>query len=108
MKVLLIMIDFQIEFSYARGAISHTMHLKAYADVGFDPSKLTLHVVKSKHCRARIHNVSCSKATFYFFHLLFYLSAIRYCRILPNMSILYKLKAFEMCDAMQRFNPIIR
>ncbi|EYB87341.1 hypothetical protein Y032_0265g671 [Ancylostoma ceylanicum] len=46
-----------IELGYGYNfAMKHIMHLKVYEEVGFDPSKLTIHVIKSKHCRARVLN----------------------------------------------------
>ncbi|KHJ95740.1 hypothetical protein OESDEN_04309 [Oesophagostomum dentatum] len=46
-----------LEYAFARGltaGISHTMQLESYENVGMDPSKLTLHVLKDRYCRARL------------------------------------------------------
>ncbi|KAK6730831.1 hypothetical protein RB195_007346 [Necator americanus] len=53
-------VQLQYGFIGSQPVITHTMHLKSYQEVGYDPSKLTLHVLKSKNCRARIHSVSYS------------------------------------------------
>ncbi|KAK5982531.1 hypothetical protein GCK32_021013 [Trichostrongylus colubriformis] len=35
--------------------ISHTMHLKIYEEVGMNPGKLYLHVLRDRRCRARVN-----------------------------------------------------
>ncbi|KAK6730843.1 hypothetical protein RB195_007358 [Necator americanus] len=49
----------QLEYAFSiptTPGISHTMHLKSYADVGLDPTKLQIHVIKEKWCLARLVN----------------------------------------------------
>ncbi|CAJ0594124.1 unnamed protein product [Cylicocyclus nassatus] len=48
-----------IELSHVVGTYplgSYPMHLKSYAEVGYDATKLKIHVLKAKYCRARIHS----------------------------------------------------
>ncbi|EYC39506.1 hypothetical protein Y032_0653g1174 [Ancylostoma ceylanicum] len=37
--------------------ISHSMHLRSYEEVGMDPSKLKIHVIKERYCEGRILSV---------------------------------------------------
>ncbi|KAL6731325.1 hypothetical protein Aduo_002201 [Ancylostoma duodenale] len=40
--------------------ISHSMQLQSYEEVGMDPTKLKIHVIKEKFCKGRILSVRIS------------------------------------------------
>ncbi|PIO77045.1 hypothetical protein TELCIR_00877 [Teladorsagia circumcincta] len=51
-------IEFGYSFVGANPMVTRNMHLKSYEDVGMDPGKLFLHVVKDGQCRGRLLSVS--------------------------------------------------